>query len=450
MSMDSASSPLRDAAAPALSKQENLLHALTLIRLRWFAIGAQTLTGVLASQLLQLPVRIGDFLLVILAEILFNLIAHLRVRANDEPTERWLMGSIAFDLFALTNLLFVSGGAFNPFTTLYVIQVAIASVMLPTRKTAVIVALSSLGFAALYLSPSTVLGIPQADGLGYQVFVLDRYHLAGMWVAHLVASISVAFFTGRLSAQRRIHQHKAGQAALHAERSRRLASLAALATGAAHEIATPLSTIAVAASELEDIAGSLDHHEDILEDAQLIRREVARCRSILDRMAVESGYVRGQSVTVRRLDEFLEDTFTRVHHASRVEVHQEVEASMAHPLLNGALAHALAAVLNNATLATPRQVQLRIQQTSQLLIFEVEDDGVGMSPEVIAHATEPFFTTRDAGRGMGLGLFLAYNVTKTLHANLQIDSELGVGTTVRFELPLQLPPSLATHGDMPR
>lgn len=423
--------------------QELWLHAQTLIRLRWFAIGAQTLIGIVASEFLHLPVRIGDFLLVIAAEILFNLIAHLRMRADDEPTERWLLGSIAFDLFALTNLLFVSGGAFNPFTTLYVIQVAIASVMLPPRQTAIVVVLSSLGFATLFLSPSTVLGVPQAGGTGYNLVMIDRFHLAGMWIAHMAASVSVAFFTSRLSVQRRMHQQKALAAAIHAERSRRLASLAALATGAAHEIATPLSTIAVAASELEDIAGTLDGQEDILEDAQLIRREVARCRSILDRMAVESGYVRGDSVQERSVEVFLSDALARVHKVPQILVSNEVDPKLASPLLNGALAHAVAAVLNNATLASAEPVILRIRRTPTQLIFEVEDTGIGMSPEVIAHATDPFFTTRDAGRGMGLGLFLAYNVTKTLNAHLEIQSELGVGTTVRFELPLH-PDAFAT------
>lgn len=421
-------------AAPNITAENTQLHAATLIRLRWFAIGAQTLTGVLASELLHLPVRIGDFLLVIAIEVVFNLIARTRLMQEHESTEKWLLGSITFDLFALTNLLFVSGGAFNPFTSLYIIQVAIASVMLPPRKTAVVVALSALGFALLFLSPSTVFGIPHGEGVGFEMVVIDNYHLGGMWTAHVIAAISVAFFTTRLGQQRRKHELKAMESAIHAERSRRLASLAALATGAAHEIATPLSTIAVAANELEDIAeGFMD--EDILADARLIRQEVARCRTILDRMAVEAGYVRGDSVQKRSLTDFLDDALSRVHSADRIHIDIERVREFRSQRLNGALAHAVAAVLNNATLAAEKPVFLRAWEENDHLYLEIQDQGVGMEPDVIARATEPFFTTRDTGSGMGLGLFLAYNVSKTMEGDLEIESELGVGTTVRFVLP---------------
>lgn len=414
---------------------ENVLHAAMLIRLRWFALVAQTLAGVLALEYLHLPVRLVDFLIVIACSVLFNLIAHLRLSTEASSSENWLLGSLAFDLYVLTGLLFVSGGALNPFSSLYIIQVAIASVMLSPRRTALVVALSALAFAVLFVSPSTIFGVWQDGDISAQPIVVNSYHLAGIWIAHLVAAISVAFFTSRLSQQRRRHQQQAIEAAVQGERSRRLASLAALATGAAHEIATPLSTIAVAASELEDMAAARGGSEDLLEDARLIRQEVARCRSILDRMAIESGYVRGDSVLARKLDDFLDDALTRVHHRARIRITKNRCGDLRSTRFNGALAHALAAVLNNATLASTGDVDLLCESDASHVRITVRDEGVGMSPEVIAHATEPFFTTRDAGHGMGLGLFLAYNVTRTMGGQLEITSRPGVGTAVRFILP---------------
>lgn len=412
--------------------EENLLHAQTLVRLRWFAIGAQAVTGIVASRLLELPVRPSDFLVVIVAETLFNLIAQRRLQESEEPTQRWLFGSLVFDLVALTNLLFVSGSALNPFTALYIVHVAIASVMLSPARTAGIVAVSALGFASLFLSPSTVFwgahnyGIPQTA----------PYQLVGIWVAYVITATSVAFFTGRLSLQRRSQQRKALKAAIEAERSQRLASLAALAAGAAHEIATPLSTIAVVASELEDAATRLQDHEEFLEDAQLIAQEVTRCRNILDRMAVESGYIRGGAVASRTLKAFLKDTLERTHTPSRIRVQNEVVDAMDSEMLNSPMAHAVAAVLNNATLASESPVDFRIYRDDEHLHFDIRDYGVGMTSEVIARATEPFFTTRDIGSGMGLGLFLAYSVTRSLNASFEIESEPNQGTRVRFALPL--------------
>lgn len=429
--------------APVLSNlasrtlEENLLHAQTLVRLRWFAIGAQAITGIVAARLLDLPVRPSDFLVVIVAETLFNLIAQLRLQSDEEPSQRWLLGSLIFDLVALTNLLFVSGSAFNPFTTLYIIHVAIASVMLSPMRIAIIVAVSALGFASLFLSPSTVFWGVQHYGVG--VSQTAPYQLAGIWVAYVITAISVAFFTGRLSLQRRNQQRKALLAAVKAERSRRLASLAALSAGAAHEIATPLSTIAVVASDLEDAALHMQDGEEFLEDAQLIGREVGRCRAILDRMAAESGYVRGGIAAARSLDEFLDDTFERVHAPKRIQIQNDIEGDLRTDVLNSALAHALAAVLNNAALASTTPVLFRIYRSEDTLYFDVMDEGVGMSPDVIARATEPFFTTRDTGSGMGLGLFLAYSVTQTLNASFDIESTVGEGTRVRFGLPLNAP-----------
>ena len=123
-----------DSTVASPSKQTNELNARTLIRLRWFAILAQLIVGLVAGLALHLPVRLGDFLIVIVAECLFNLIAILLLRSDQEPTERWLLGSICFDIVAFTNLIFVSGGPSNPLTAVYSVHVAIAASMLSPRR----------------------------------------------------------------------------------------------------------------------------------------------------------------------------------------------------------------------------------------------------------------------------------------------------------------------------
>lgn len=440
---------LPDADAPAsrlrtLSFEDAAarLHAQTLIRLRWFAIVAQSLTGIIASQLLDLPVRVVDFGLVVCAEVLFNLIARIKFNAGEATTSRWLMGSVTFDLFALTGLLFVTGGAFNPFSTLYIIQIAIGAMMLPPKRSALVVAISAVAFALLFASPTTVLGLPTDPGtMTLPATPFDPLHVAGMWVAYVVAAVSVATFVGKLAGELRIRQVDVRNSAVAAERARRLASLAGLATGAAHEIATPLSTIAVVASELEELACELDGGEDIVSDARLIRREVARCRAILDGMAIEAGYVRGDSVIARSLDAFLADSLGRVHKPERVVLRTHGRTDLESHQLGGGLAHALAAVINNAIQAdahSPIEVDVHTQQS--MLSVSVRDHGSGMPPDVVAHATEPFFTTRDAGSGMGLGLFLAYNVSTTLGGSLDLQSTPNEGTLVTFRIPLDAEP----------
>lgn len=443
-SSSDASSMTQNYGAPRSTQR---LHAQTLIQLRWFAIAAQIVTGFIAIQVLQLPVMLVEFALVVVAEVLFNCIALLHNRNPEEPTQNWLMWSVTFDLFAMTGLLFVSGGALNPFTILFIIQVAVASMMLEPVRLSIVVGISTFAFALLFTSPTTVSSM--ADPTHRQTGALmpsvapmlaHHFHLLGMWLAYSVAAISIAVFTERLVRRLRVRQQEAQEAAVAAERSHRLASLAGLAAGAAHEIATPLSTIAVVASELEEFDPTRDDAETLHDDARLIVQEVRRCRSILDRMAVEAGYVRGDSLQSQDLASFLDDTVTRVHTPERLKTTVEAPMSWTSPQLGGALAHALSAVINNAILASNNSpVTLKVTIAEQKLRVRVQDFGQGMAPDVLARATEPFFTTRDTGRGMGLGLFLAHNVARTLGGELLIDSVLGQGTTVEFVIPTEAP-----------
>lgn len=415
-------------------KQTNLLNARTLIRLRWFAILAQLIVGPVAGLILHLPVRLGDFLIVIAAEVLFNLVAILLLRQDQEPTERWLLGSIAFDIIAFTNLIFVSGGPSNPFTALYIVNVAIAASMLTPKRIAWIVLLASVGYGTLFLTPSSIFAFEHPEYIQHMDAHPDGFHLLGMWGAHVITSIAVAFFTGRLNLDRRTLNNHAMVAAVQTERAHRLSSLAALAAGATHEIATPLSTIAVVASDLEDAAHQLPEFQELAEDAALIGQEVKRCRAILDRMAIESGYIRGGSIQENALHDFLNNVMQRVHRREQIILDNQIETPLISTQFNTAMEHAVTAVLNNATLAGPSPVSFLVERRDHNVILEITDKGVGIAPDVLTHVTEPFFTTRETGKGMGLGLFLAYSVAHSLNAQFEIESEVGQGTRVRFTL----------------
>src|SRR5690625_519386 len=158
---------------------------------------------------------------------------------------------------------------------------------------------------------------------------------------------------------------------------------------------------------------------------------------MLDRIAIGYGKVRCGVAIARSLVEFLDDTFHPYHAPHQTEVQIDLEDAHHARALNGVMAIALAAVLKNAALASTAPVKLHIYRDEHPLHFDIQDEGVGMSEEVIARATEPFFTTRDTGRGMGLGLFLAYSVAQTLNATFEIESVVGEGTLVRFGLPLK-------------
>jgi len=215
--------------------------------------------------------------------------------------------------------------------------------------------------------------------------------------------------------------------------------LGTMAAGAAHELATPLSTIAVVATEMERELRSGDSGSSPVEDLQVIRNELGRCRAILDRMSVGVGQPVGETISESTVQQLVQLVLDDLPQWDRVEVrgvaeigHQRIRLPIQ------GLAQALRAVVQNALDASSADDAVRLRaacRASQLELL-VEDSGHGMDAEILRRAGEPFFTTKEPGKGMGLGLFLARSVVERLGGILQIESTAGAGTHVRVVVPM--------------
>jgi two-component system sensor histidine kinase RegB len=351
---------------------------------------------------------------------------------------------MALDVALLTALLYLSGGALNPFSFLYLVQIALAAVLLHAGWTWTLVALS-LGSFGLLLIDHRALVLPNV-----------RVHQQGMWVALGVASAFIVHFLLRITAALAQREHELADARNLAARQERLASLATMAAGAAHELSTPLGTIALVAKEIERTVergragGALVDLEPLVEDLRLIREQVGRCRVILDQMAAGGGESAGEAVEQVSVAQLLDEALSSVRPAPPVRrVVQPSAAEATVRLPPGAVAQALRSLITNAQDASgsDSEVVVAVQlvgQGSPVLRLEVRDRGPGMSPDVIERVGEPFFTTKAPGRGMGLGLFLARAVVEGLGGTLTIDSRLGRGTTVAVTLPVDVRARSAT------
>jgi len=346
-------------------------------------------------------------------------------------SERYALGLLlAFDTLCLTALLALSGGAANPFSLLFLVEITLSAVVLSKVWTWTLGALSILGFASLFW---VHVRVPVFEG--HHDSGEFSVHLVGMWIAFAVGALLITVFIGKVSEALRRQEKEALQFQQRLAQQERLASIATLAAGAAHELGTPLATIAVASRELERNGNGTS---GVAEDARLIRSQVERCSEILRQMGGRSAEPAAEMPVPVTLKEICAQVKSELPGAQRACLDTEI-AQDANTLLPLAAARqALAALVKNALEASPpgQRATLAAQSEPGKIRFTVQDAGCGMSAETLDHIAEPFYTTKGAAGGLGLGTFLARLFAERLSGSLAFESEVGVGTKAILELPL--------------
>jgi two-component system sensor histidine kinase RegB len=350
---------------------------------------------------------------------------------NLEAPEAWLGAAFTADTLLLTGLLDLTGGPYNPFVVMYLVYAWAAAVVASPRWGVLVATISLLGFAWL------VFDHLQAERVEHHRLNDFPTHLFTMWVSAAAVLEVVVHYVRRADAVLAERQQLLDAARARAAQSEHLASLTTLAAGAAHELSTPLGTIAVVARELQR---SVDRPtidlEGLRDDARLIRTEVERCQVILDGMTG-----RAREAGPRALDPLPPTMLValaegRLNEAQRRRLRVEISDDAAVPSGAGAeIAQAVASLLKNAFDASGEDddVRLRFTRRDGLARIEVHDAGSGMSTEVLRRAGEPFYTTKEPGRGLGLGLFLVRTFAERAGGSLRF--EVGTGTTAILEVP---------------
>ena len=342
--------------------------------------------------------------------------------------------ALAADAMLLTGLLDITGGPFNPFIVMYAAYIWVAVV-------------------AISPAWATIVGVASISGFGWLVVdhlragLLEHHrlndfptHLFTMWFSGAGIAELVAHYVAR--ARRVLGQRQAqlDEARERAARSERLASITTLAAGAAHELSTPLATIAVAARELERNAARVAEPNAVgaalRDDARLVRSELDRCQSILDGMSgrASSGLPATlEPMVPASIARLVQDRLTDDR---RRRLSVEIAPETPSPSATGAeMVQAISSLIKNAFDASAHAdgVVLRFGARGAMVRIEVRDRGAGMSPDTKRRAGEPFFTTKEPGHGLGLGLFLVRTLAERSGGTLEFD---GVGgTTAILEIP---------------
>lgn len=429
--------PAATSASPAPGKEpieaEPLIGLRWAWRLRWAALGGQLAALGLARLALGIQPEWTKLAPLVLA-----------LGASNLALARWLnqgLGSrgaihavLLFDVAQLTGFLWWSGGAANPFSALFIVHVAIAALMLGWAWALLLLALTSSCFGALFLAPAHELGV-------HALHAASSLHLRGMWAAYVLAAAFVAYFVSRVAAALRERERQMAALRRRIGGMERVASLSSMAAGAAHELGTPLSSIAVSAHELSTALAADAEWAGFAEEARHIREEVARCRRILDRLAMGAGHPAGEAPRWLSADEIVALVREELGaaEASTLAVDQSALGGRRVHGPPRALGHALKNLVKNGidavrSSADDGLVVLRLAALEGRAMFEVIDSGPGMPDSVLERLGEPFFTTKPVGAGMGLGIYLARSFVEQVGGRLQVDSRPGAGTRVTITL----------------
>jgi len=430
-------------AAPVASGDATgLRNQQQLIQLRWIAVAGQVATIVVTGWGFGIALPLSAMAAVVACLIALNLFSMLRLhrRGSVEVRNAELMAGLLCDVAALTALLYLSGGATNPFIFLYPLQVTLGAVLLEAWSTWTVVGITTICFAVL-TRVYRPLELPPGASSG-----LFELHVLGMWICFVLDVALLVIFMNRINRNLRARDARLADLRQHAAEEDHIVRMGLLASGAAHELGTPLSTVSVILGDWRRMAVFRDD-ADLREELEDMQAEVQRCKTILSGILLSAGEARGESPRATTVKAFLDDLIEGWRGARSVERFERVWTfGRDLPIVSdSALRQILCNVLDNAAEASPGYVELRTDRIDDDLVLSVCDRGPGFEPAMLEHFGKPYQSSK--GRpGGGLGLFLVVNVVRKLGGRVSAHNRKDGGAEVELRLPLR---ALAVVGGAP-
>lgn len=416
-----------EAPAGDASGRDNLRQ---LVVLRWIAVGGQLLTVLLVRFAMGVALPLAPMLVIIAGLVALNVVSTARLRRHAAIANSELFLALLLDVAALTGLLYLSGGATNPFVSLFLLQVVLASVLLESWSSWIMVVVTAACFAGLVVVHRP-LELPPDLAIGQ----FDLYVAGGLANFVLVAVLLVAFVT-RIGRNLRARDARLAALRQRAAEEDHIVRMGLLASGAAHELGTPLASLAVILNDWRTVP-AVARDAGLREELADAQAAVERCKAIVTGILLSAGDARGEQPRITGARAWLEGLVGewRAQNPGRVlTLEDELGADLA-IVADTALKQVIWNVLDNGWEASERPVRLRAIRSDGALQLVVRDSGPGFTDEALANLGQPYNSTK--GReGGGLGLFLVSNVMRKLGGSVTARNRPDGGAEIVLALPL--------------
>ncbi len=403
------------------------LRTLTLIR--WVAIIGQVLTLLVVHFGLGFQVPLDSALAIVGASLLLNLVVITGHPKTIHLGERAAATFLAFDILQLAALLYLTGGLDNPFSFLLLAPIAVSATILSLRSTIALCILSiiCITLLAIYHYP-----LPWTE----KGFYVPRVYVLGTWVALVIGIIFFAIYTWRVADEARRMSTALATSQLALAREQQLAAVGGLAAAAAHELGSPLSTIAVVSGEIER---ELPDESPIREDMRLLMGETRRCRDILAELSERSvDNIDGRSPFALLPMHALVQAAAERHKKNNILfkfVSEPKSKEVAEPVVmrSPEIVHGLGNLIQNASQFATTNVQISTFWDVEYVTIVIQDDGMGFSPGLLERLGEPYIDSRNRSDGrMGLGIFIAQTLLERSGAGIKFSNTNDGGAIVEI------------------
>ena len=419
--------PLASAPDRQGAGYRNMRH---LIELRWIAVVGQITTIATVTLGLGVQLPLAPMLQVLACLIAFNLFSHLRWQEERRVTNRQVFLALLMDVASLTAQLYLSGGLTNPFVFLYLLQVILSAVLLAPWTTWIIVGIVGLCLALLGIfAEPLALPLDHQRGLG-------SLYIQGILISLALNAVLLAVFITRISGNLRAGDAKLAALRQRAAEEEHIVRMGLLASGAAHELGTPLSTLAVILGDWRRMP-AFAKDPDLLAEIGEMQAQLTRCKTIVSGILMSAGEARGEASARTSIKVFLDQVVAEWRHGRAIDtfIYENRITDDVAVVSDSTFKQMIWNVLENAFEASPQWVCIVALENDGMLTLEVSDRGPGFAPAMLQRFGTPYQSTK--GRpGGGLGLFLVLNVARTLGGTVEARNNDQGGATVSLRLPL--------------